>query len=217
MTTPDFGFVADGVRRIRPFWKDSLFHHEVLAGAVTDSPRAAVPRLIARTQRRAAASGGLRKCEGGRTREMKTEAQRNGGDQRHVEFTITLLGCAVIKERSPQRARRLQACPVRSLAPLISRVSPTETQRRNLQEGLFFLQPHHHHHRQHQPLHRICRASTDCQERARSDANEPLLKKVFPSLFFFFDDLMKISCISESASLPMNLSTSEIRYKENFW
>lgn len=44
MTAPDFRFMADGVRRIRPFWRDSLFHCDVLA-------RAAVPRLIARAQR----------------------------------------------------------------------------------------------------------------------------------------------------------------------
>lgn len=69
---------------------------------------------------------------------MKTEAERNGGDQRHVEFTITLPGCTVIKERSPQRGRRLRACPVRSLASLISSVSPTERQHQNLQEGALF-------------------------------------------------------------------------------
>lgn len=34
---------------------------------------------------------------------MKTE--RGEGDQRHVEFTITLLGCTVIKEKSPRRER----------------------------------------------------------------------------------------------------------------
>lgn len=38
---------------------------------------------------------------------MKTEGERNEEDQRHVEFTITLLGCAVIKEKGPWRARRL--------------------------------------------------------------------------------------------------------------
>lgn len=62
-----------------------------------------------------------------RETEMNSQAERNEGDQRHVEFTITLLGCTVIKDKSPQRARRLQACPVSSFAPLISCVSPTET------------------------------------------------------------------------------------------
>ncbi len=38
---------------------------------------------------------------------MKTERERNEGDQRHVEFTITLLGCTVIKAKSPWRERRL--------------------------------------------------------------------------------------------------------------
>lgn len=128
---------------------------------------------------------------------MKTEAEKNGGDQRHVEFTITLLGCTVIKERSPQRARRLQACPVCSLTPLISSVSPTERQHQNLQEGLFLLQPHHH--RQHQQLQRICKASTDCHEASSFQGEGGLTpmsccssRRRFSS--FFFDDLMKISC-----------------------
>lgn len=42
-----------------------------------------------------------------RETEMKTESERNEGEQRHVEFTITLLGCTVIKEKSPWRERRL--------------------------------------------------------------------------------------------------------------
>lgn len=142
-----------------------------------------------------------KKCERSRRREMKTEAERNGGDQRHVEFTITLLGCTVIKERSPQRVRRLQACPVRSLASLISSVSPTERQHQNLQEGLFLLQPHHHHQHHQQQLQRICKASTDCHE-ASSFQGEGGLTPMsrcssrgrFSSFFFFFDDLMKISC-----------------------
>lgn len=79
--------------------------------------------------------------ERSRTREteMKTEAERKERDQRHVEFTITLLGCTVIKEPGPRRGRRLRACPVSSPAPLISCVSPTETYRQNLQEGPPFL------------------------------------------------------------------------------
>lgn len=42
-----------------------------------------------------------------RETEMKTERERNEGDQRHVEFTNTLLGCTVIKAKSPWRERRL--------------------------------------------------------------------------------------------------------------
>lgn len=87
--------------------------------------------------------------ERSRTREteMKTEAERKERDQRRLEFTITLLGCTVIKEPGPRRAERLRVCPVSSPAPLISCVSPTETYRQNLQEGppfrlfFFFFQP----------------------------------------------------------------------------
>lgn len=137
-----------------------------------------------------------KKCERSRRREMKTEAERNGGDQRHVEFTITLLGCTVIKERSPQRGRRLRACPVRSLASLISSVSPTERQHQNLQEGLFLVQPHHHHHRHHQQqqqqFQRICKASTDCHEASSFQGEGGLTptsrrssRRRFSSFFFF--------------------------------
>lgn len=38
---------------------------------------------------------------------MKTERVGNERDQRDVEFTITLLGCTVIKAKSPRRERRL--------------------------------------------------------------------------------------------------------------
>lgn len=71
-------------------------------------------------------------------REIKTQKERNEGDQRHVEFTITLLDCTVIKARSPRRERRLQACPVSSPAPLISSVSPTETYRQTFRKGSFY-------------------------------------------------------------------------------
>lgn len=135
---------------IRSFWKIIELHRQLLSGVV-NLPSAAASRRAHGQQ--SEINNGIRemsrciqrtaseekKCERSRRREMKTEAERNGGDQRHVEFTITLLGCAVIKAGSPQRGRRLQACPVRSLAPLISSVSPTERQHQNLQEGLFFI------------------------------------------------------------------------------
>ncbi|CAJ1081799.1 Hypothetical predicted protein [Xyrichtys novacula] len=42
-----------------------------------------------------------------RETEMKTERGSSEGNQRHVEFSITLLGCTVIKARLPWRERRL--------------------------------------------------------------------------------------------------------------
>lgn len=116
------------------------------------------------------------------------------GEQRHVGFTITLLGCTVIKARSPRRGGRLQACPVSSPAPLISYVSPTERQRRNLQEGLPLLLslrsvPHR--------LRRICKAST---HRHRTGAHSAQTKEALPRMsrcldpeqVSFFDVLMTI-------------------------
>lgn len=48
-----------------------------------------------------------RKLRRDRDEEREREGERKEGDQRHVEFTITLLGCSVIKEKSPWRERRL--------------------------------------------------------------------------------------------------------------
>lgn len=71
------------------------------------------------------------------SRRSKEKTARGEGDQRHVEFTITLLGCTVIKAKSPGRERRLEACPVSSLAPLISCMSPTETHRLTFRKAFF--------------------------------------------------------------------------------
>lgn len=49
------------------------------------------------------------------TREIKTK--RGEGDQRHTEFTITLLGCTVIKAKSPLRERG-GSRPAQSVLPL---------------------------------------------------------------------------------------------------
>jgi len=64
--------------------------------------------------------------EGESKRQRDRERESNKEDQRHVEFTLTFPGCAVMKVKRPWRERRLRAGPVSSPAPLISCVSPTE-------------------------------------------------------------------------------------------
>lgn len=121
---------------------------------------------------------------------MKTGRERNKWDQRHVEFTITLLGCTVIKARSPWRERRLQACPVSSLAPLISSVSPTETYRQTFRKGSFYCtgSPIGSKESAKQAQIVVARAP---QFRGRRSALDELPPGSWRS---FFDVLMKISC-----------------------
>lgn len=95
--------------------------------------------------------------------EMKTEAERNERDQRREEFTITLLGCTVIKAKAPRRAGRLRACPVGSAAALISSRVAHRNVPTNLQEDTTPT-----------PLHRLGPAPLEeSAEQALASAMEP--------------------------------------------
>lgn len=145
---------------------------------------------------------------------MKTE--RGEGDQRHVEFTITLLGCTVIKEKSPRRERggSRPAQSVLSL-PWSPACRPQKHTAKPSGRTPFIAlgtppPPS-------EWLQRICKASTDChgtgssQFRGRRSAlDEPLPgSQSFFSFSFFFDVLMKIfrtflraSCYARTCQPP---------------
>lgn len=138
---------------------------------------------------------------------MKTEAERNERDQRRAEFTITLLGCTVIKAKAPRRAGRLRACPVSSAAALISSRVAHRNVPTNLQEDTpssTAVPPPPPLLHSPLPHRRICRASTTgCHGTSSSLSiwrkELRLLPHIHPEKvsfffsfsFFFFDVLIR--------------------------